>query len=195
GCTFVGNQATAGVTAEGGAIANTLNGSTLTVTNCAFLNNQAVGINGGEAGGGAIENDGDIGGVTAHISGSLFANNRAIGGDGGVVTNKNTIVGSAYGGAIINSGDGATLTIINSTFSANQVHGGNGGNGGNSTGTYVLDPGNGGAIYQFNMAALAIDNCNFLGNQAVGGSGATRSSRRQGGSRAGDGGGGVNNQL
>src|SRR5262249_44132624 len=87
GCTFVGNQATAGVTAEGGAIANTLKGSVLTVTNSTFMSNQAVGISGGEAGGGAIENDGDNGGATASITGSSFTKNTAIGGDGGVVSN------------------------------------------------------------------------------------------------------------
>src|SRR5207302_10374738 len=132
GCTFVGNQAIAMGTAEGRPIANTLKGSTLTVTNSTFVNNQAAGINGGGAGGGALESDGDIGGASARISGTSFTNNMAIGGDGGMLSNNqffsittghSIFIGVGGGGAITSSGPNTTLTVTNSTFTGNEAVG------------------------------------------------------------------------
>jgi hypothetical protein len=192
GDTFVGNQAIAGGTAEGGAIANTLKGSMLTITNSTFTNNQAVGINGGVAGGGAIENDGDVGGASARISGSSFTNNMAIGGDGGALSSSKSFspasssthsifAGIANGGAIISSGPGTTLNVTNSSFTGNEAVGGNGASGGSGASFYFLDIGVGGAINNFNQSNLLIDSCNFSGNQAVGGSNATGAVSGQGG--------------
>jgi CSLREA domain-containing protein len=79
-------------------------GATVTVSNCMFISNTS-GSGGGpssQAGGGAIF----IGsGATMAISSSTFFNNSAVN----------------YGGAIANAG---TLTVVNSTFSANTGAGG-----------------------------------------------------------------------
>jgi hypothetical protein len=185
--TFLANQATARATCEGGAIANTLKASTLTVSNCMFIGNQAVGSDGAEANGGAIENDGDIGGATANICDSTFTANRAVGGDGGVVQNTHnasgegndngTQIGIASGGAIVNTGG---LTLSQCTFTANRALAGNGGNGGKGASLYLLDQATGGAIVSFNQAILTVDGCSFSSNQAIGGSNATGGASGQG---------------
>src|SRR5262249_35469442 len=76
-------------------------GASLTVIDCAFLGNVAVGAGFGLGGG--ILNEG-----SATVSGSTFTGNQAIGGDGGV----------GAGGAISDI-VGATLVVSNSTFTNN----------------------------------------------------------------------------
>jgi hypothetical protein len=172
--------------AQGGAV---FNQGALSITNCTFSGNQAVGgvSVGGQAGdaeGGAIFNNG-----TLTITDSTFASNQANGGPG-----SDGIGGPGEGGAIFNNG---TLTITNSTFASNQVNGGTAmsasaeGEGGAifSQKTFTLinstfsdnqandghgnSKGGGGAIYNFNPgsdALLTITNSTFSGNQATGGS-------------------------
>src|SRR5262249_3119752 len=73
GSSFLGNQAIAtGTRAEGGAIANTLDGSTMTAAGCTFIGNQAIGTNGASAAGGAIEDDGDFRGASATVNACTF---------------------------------------------------------------------------------------------------------------------------
>jgi hypothetical protein len=175
GTTFLNNQVIASVLGEGGAIANTLDGSTLVANNCTFLGNEVVGNNGGSAGGGAIENDGDVKGASATINGCIFTGNKVIGGDGGAISKGDTFVGSCNGGAIESSGPGATLTVTNSSFTSNQAIAGNGGSGGSGGGSYILDTAAGGAIICFNQVNVVIDHCDFSGNQALGGSNAANS--------------------
>jgi hypothetical protein len=172
GTTFLKNQVIASLYGEGGAIANTLDGSALVANNCTFLGNEAIGTNGGSTGGGAIEDDGDVKGASATFNGCIFTGNMAIGSDGGVISTRDTQVGSGNGGAITSSGPGATLTVTNSSFTANQAIAGNGGNGGSGAGTYILDTAAGGAIICFNQVNVIIDQCKFSGNQVFGGSNA-----------------------
>jgi predicted outer membrane repeat protein len=85
---------------DGGAIANS---GAITITGSSFVGNQAftITVGTGNGGGGAILNEG-----TAKIFGSSFANNSA-----------------GIGGAIINTGTAASLTIANSVFTLNNTMG------------------------------------------------------------------------
>jgi hypothetical protein len=127
----------------GGGIYN--NGGTVTLINCTFSNDVAVGAttggpggNGGNASGGAILNEGAM-----TISASTFVNNGVEGGFGvanGVGTSSaGGNGGIGMGGGICNDG-GGSLAITNCTFYNNQAIGGNGGQGGSgnngSTFTY-----------------------------------------------------------
>ena len=96
----------------------------LTVTGCEFINNQALGASGslgnvaGIGGGGAIHIFGTAR-PTVNITDSMFAGNVARGGnDCGFdpSTGDGRLTGLGDGGAILN---GATLIVINSTFSHN----------------------------------------------------------------------------
>ena len=129
----------------GGGIAN-FPGSTLTLLDSTVSGNVARGGSsnagvGGIAQGGGIQNLSAI--VT--ITGSTVADNQAIGGNGGSgfeggLASGGGLQTSAYPGApslSIPPGGPATATVIDSTFSGNQVIGGNGGsgaNGGNAVG-------------------------------------------------------------
>jgi hypothetical protein len=106
GTSFLKNQVIASSSGEGGAIANTLDGSTLVANNCTFLGNETIGTNGASTAGGAIEDDGDTKGASATINGCVFTGNRAIGSDGGTISKGNTFVGNSNGGAIESSGPG-----------------------------------------------------------------------------------------
>jgi hypothetical protein len=133
------------------------NEGTLNVSDCALADNQAVGIPGGSALGGAIYNGADAwltlrgstvagnsatgdsnlgvgGGLcnlgTALITRSTFTNDRAVGGD----ALNNAPAGDGYGGAIANVGpqdlrSTAMLQVQRSTFSANEAAGGTAGPG------------------------------------------------------------------
>ena len=124
----------------------------VTLTNCTFIGNSAVGTNGAAgrngSGGGNIGNNGGNG--TAGVQ--------------------------ALGGAIYNLGG---LTIYNSSFFTNSATGGSGGSGGNG-GDGTFQGGNGGnggagglgyggAIY--NLGTLRLTNCTFSGNTVSGGTG------------------------
>src|SRR5262249_15792616 len=109
---------------QGGAIGN-LDGSTATITLSAFSGNQALADGAGDATGGAICN-GDVAvfpftgyGVTITVSQSTFENNTAKGGS--------KATDGAYGGAIADN-PGASLTVLNCSFTGNQVDSGGGGN-------------------------------------------------------------------
>jgi hypothetical protein len=172
GTSFLKNQVIASSYGEGGAIANTLDGSTLVANNCTFLGNETIGTNGASTDGGAIEDDGDAKGASATINGCIFTGNKGIGSDGGTISKGNTFVGNGNGGAINASGPGTALTVTNSSFTSNQAIAGNGGNGGSVGGFYILDAAAGGAIICYNHVTVVIDHCNFSGNQAIGGSNA-----------------------
>ena len=122
----------------GGGILNV--GSTLTVADDVLSDNQAVGVVGVVARGGAIKNQA---GATLLATDSLFSHNQTVGASG---TNAN-------GGGINNFG--STLTVSHSTFIANRSLGG--GNGGT---------GNGGAINSQQSATATVSHSTFLGNQA-----------------------------
>jgi len=180
---FRGNQATGGATtspdptqpdtimgglAFGGAISSQ-NLGTLTVRNCWFTGNKAIGGHrhepsvqyDGAGASGAIDNWG-----AASISGTTFTDNQAIGstGDEGVGT------GYGIGGALGSGGPLAqspACTLHGCRFSHNQAMGG--GNGGpNDYG----GSGVGGALstgYAQITGAMTITECSFTDNQAIGG--------------------------
>ena len=106
-----------------------------------------------------------------------------------------------FGGAM-NIAEGGGVTLMNCTFANNQVTGADGvsaSSGTNSTGRDVAvgknglrgtpgQPAYGGAIY--NLGDLAIFNCKFLTNSAVGGTGGDGSDGEDAGTRGGNGGAG-----
>ncbi len=153
---------------SGGGIEN--DGS-LSVTKCVFTNNLASGgsytdvITEGSAGG-AIDNNGPSMTVTS----SAFTNNQAVG--------PATGTGEGNGGAINNGGNinnSSTATIANSTFNGNRAFGRTTNGGAISTGENESAP----------PLALAISNCTFTGNQAVGANGANNSTEVFGGEALG----------
>ena len=145
-----------GYSTNGGAIYN--DGGNVTVQNCIFSNNQAVGIFNSSASpglgqGGAIFNLGNL-----TLQNCDFTNNQAIGGDVSLGYG-----GNGQGGAIFNTG---TNVIDNCTFRLNSTRGGNGGSpnwayqgGGGGAGA-------GGAIY--NSGSLTISRSSFTNNSASG---------------------------
>jgi hypothetical protein len=144
-----GGNGTAGGPAAGGAIYNLGN---LTVLNCQFLTNGALGGTGGAGGGGG--------------NGSGTLSDGGNGGNGG-----NGAPGD--GGAICSAG---SLLVSNCSFFGNSVTGGSGGVGGtNGTGRFPGAAGTGGAgmegsgaaIYSANHAVIV--NSTFSGNVGQGG--------------------------
>jgi hypothetical protein len=203
--TFTSNQAlgAAGGDAEGGAIDNesaylvpfTGVGVTAQVTQCSFVDNQAVGgLEAAHGGfGGAIE---DNPGVTLTVTGSTFQNNVAdsgpgttsgSGATGGAIDDSPldtvSIAGCSFvDNAAIGSSTGATagggaidnfyyMTITQSVFIGNRAQGGPG-----ADGVETFGEGLGGAIYNDSGAKsfggnLTLNGCTLIGNLAVGGSG------------------------
>src|SRR5438094_624309 len=91
--------------------AGSLRATIAAATGSTFVGNQAVGaVKEREPDGGAIFNA-----ATATLIGCTFTGNRSIGSDGGTLTSGFDFLGAAGGGAITNS-FGATLTVVNSTF-------------------------------------------------------------------------------
>jgi hypothetical protein len=157
---------------HGGAISNGP-AAVLTVTNSAFMGNQAIAkASAHQVEGGAIWNGG--GGSTATVIGSAFIGNQAIGGNG-QVSNTNKLIGVALGGAIHNDGS-STLTVQNSTFIGNQAIGGNNDSAGKNVSSYFLGIGAGGAITNDEGLLLAVSGCTFRNNQAIGGTNNTGNS-------------------
>jgi hypothetical protein len=148
----VGNNGSRGGAATDGFGGAIFNLGSLSLINCQFFTNSAVGGNGGD--GGAGQDGGTRGG------------NGGRGGDGGV----------GRGAGVFNAGP---FFLINSTFSANLARGGSGGVGGAGGGGLV--PGmaaNGGAagsaagagFYTTNKDPGAVVlNCTFSGNTCQGG--------------------------
>ena len=146
--------------AKGGAIFINSNG-TLTVTNCTFSGNQAIGVSGTAHGtqglGGAIYNNG-----TLTVTNSTFSGNVTQGDLG--ILNSGEITDSE-GGAIDNE---STLTVTNSTFSGNLAKIGGAGSGAIWNGdtmslTNSTFSGNGpGVIY--NQGTMVVTDCTLNGN-------------------------------
>ncbi len=189
-----GNRAGAGANifgvgaAEGGAIDNLatatdgyIGSGTLTVSNCTFTANQAVGgagNSGPEAGfafGGGVSNGLR---AAATIAASTFTGNRAIGAAGSTGGNG----ADAQGGATSNI-PGATLTLSDCTLSNNQAiggAGGAGGNGGSAFGGAVFNDGPSSAPYAGIPPTLTVLGCTITGNQATGGTGGSGGSAGRG---------------
>ena len=121
-------------TMTGGGLNN--NDGIVTVANCTFSNNVAIGSSGGSPGaGGGIYN---FNSGTVIITGSTFVNNRAIGGIGSTGAQgvgqygpggTGGTGGYSMGGAVCNDGSG-NMFVTNCTFFGNQAFGGDGGTGG-----------------------------------------------------------------
>ena len=155
-----GSSGSPGDSGLGGAIYNS---GSLALVNCTLTNNSATGGTGGRGG-----------------TGGTGAGTFTLGGNGG----DGAAGGSGLGGAIYNLGE---LTLINCTFSANSVAGGNGSAGGaGGAGSSAGPPGNGGgggggfggAVFNaMNLTALA---STFSANSAHGGTSAPAGVRRNG---------------
>ncbi|HJT36112.1 MAG TPA: hypothetical protein VJ783_29085 [Pirellulales bacterium] len=153
---------------HGGAITNGP-GSVLSVVNCSFLGNQALGqVGSAYVEGGAIWNTDNTGaGATATVVDCTFIGNRARAADGGKLTGS--VLGETAGGAIHSEGPDS-LTVRNSTFVDNQAIAGNGGDGSQASGAYRIDWAHGGAIVNDGGQYFAADGCTFSDNQAIAGS-------------------------
>lgn len=171
-----GRSGTAGRAAFGGAIYNV---GRLEATNCAFLQNAAVGGLGGDGGRGGSSTGGLVGGS---------------GGNGGGG-------GQGHGGAIYSLG---SLALVNCTFATNAALGGSagaGGDGGSATNGLSAGEGGdggsgasalGGAIFASGTTFLM--DCSFRANYVTAGSGGAGGVAGGGGSTEvypGDGGGGA----
>jgi hypothetical protein len=176
GTTFIGNQAIGSVngttnpylafdgfgpgtgTAEGGAIDDD---GILTLTNCAFIDNTAVGVPGSDgvnasAHGGALAVDG-----TATVSNTTFSGNRAL---GATVPSGFGSAQGLGGGVIVFS----SATFSDCRFTGNAAVGGAGSGGAANSPAFV---GAGGGILALGGATLTVDRSIFDGNQAIGGAG------------------------
>jgi hypothetical protein len=159
-------------------------GGYLTVHNCVFIGNTAIGQAGvdGSPGrngrGGALFNAG-----LAIITNSTFSTNTAVGGAGGSGTNATQYPGTGgsggagglgYGGAIYNS---CELTLADCTLNGNTVSGGAGGTGGSGANWNSFPGGNGGvggSSYGgalFNNGVARSVNTTLADNASTGGSG------------------------
>ena len=171
-----------GLTASGGAgIYN--NGGFVTVINCTFSNNTALGVNGGNNNSGGTGVGGGIynfNGGTINLMGSTFVSNNATGGTGGNSTafeGTGAAGGYGYGGAVLNS---ASIFITNCTFFGNSAVGGTGGTGGTGyAGGNNYYPGGrggsggnayGGNIYS-SQGSVIVVNDTFADGSTVGGNG------------------------
>jgi hypothetical protein len=135
---------------RGGGVAN-VSGGTLTVTGALITGNRALGGTGGGAGivrsGGGIFNLGS----RLTVDHTAFIGNQAIGGSGG---------GQARGGGI-DSTNGSNATITQSSFIGNQAVAGDGsGSNGLGRGAGIINE----------ASTLTVEDCEFRGNVARGGS-------------------------
>jgi hypothetical protein len=191
----------AGNSHQGGAISCAFfgdlanGGSTLTVDQCAFSSNQAIGGDGapgqdsGQGNGGAVGVSGPD--STATITRSSFVANVARAGNGGVGGGSSDL---AFGGAIDNFS--AALTISRSVFLDNEARGGAGGSEGGFGGEAI-----GGAVGstvlvlgdEYHPPATTITDCAFAGNRAAGGAGGAAGGENPGGDGGGTRGGAIAN--
>jgi hypothetical protein len=161
---------------EGGAIWNSDDHSSATISGCTFLGNQAIGANGGVtngshaeigvASGGAIHNDNTS---SLTVENSTFIGNQAIAGNGASAskTNNTYLLGVADGGAIANH-PGAILAVSGSTFSNNQAIGGSNTTGhDNSTSHTYIGMALAGGVE--NNGTATVRDSAFVNNEALGG--------------------------
>jgi hypothetical protein len=176
-----------GAPGDGGGILNT--GSTLSLDRVVLSNNQAVGVPGGQARGGAIAN---LAGARLTVTDCGFTQNQAVGGTGGgglggaIENNASRLIVSrcwfldnqargrdegrnGLGGAIDN-GMAAAATVSQSTFLGNRAVGGDGGVVTGAQAFEFIGGGLGGAIRSGN-STLTVEDSTFTGNQAIGGNG------------------------
>jgi hypothetical protein len=164
----------------------------LTIDQSTFLNNQAIGGNGGtsgaEAEGGAVR----LGDLNVTLTRSQFVGNSAVAGSGGSGTPIPFLEGTdfsqaAFGGAV-QAVFANSLGISGDSFAYNVAKGGNGG-AGQSGGA-----GEGGALNNY-YSNLTLSNSRFNGNLALGGLGgpAAQGSSADGGSGGDAGGGAIGN--
>jgi hypothetical protein len=183
GSQFISNRAIAnpgGAFAFAGAVDNF---HTMTIDNCLFTGNSAVGgpmadgdLTFGQASGGAILTGADpfYSGVSnvvvLTISNSILAGNEAIGGSGGSTLGGNFSIDLAAGGGILNSGilnnNGGTLNVAGCTITGNQAIGGASaqGSGGDAFG---------GGILNDMQGTLNLTNSTVSANLSQGGPGAS----------------------
>jgi hypothetical protein len=164
--TFANNLSEGIVAFGGGLLGQGITGgpsSTNTVSNCLFVGNQAVGIDGGFGASGAIDNEYN---AVLTLSDSTLIGNMA---QGAPASSSFGPFNFGYGGAMVNGGSPSTATLTNDNFIGNQAIGG-AGMAGPSGGPGSV--GTGGAIYQEFSSTLTVVNCNVIGNQAIGGAGA-----------------------
>ena len=153
--TIAGLTITAGKATVGGAILENTTGS-VSVNNCAVINNEALDDGSGAGDGGAIQaSQGAL-----NIANSTFTGNKAVG------TSANAslfgFVGGAGGAVSIALGDTAPVTIDDSTFTGNQALG--------AAVFSLAGAGLGGAIGDASSKAsctLTIAGCQFNGNTAI----------------------------
>jgi hypothetical protein len=181
-----GNPGGTGSTGLGGAImsiASATAPSTAIVSNCTFLDNQAIG---GAAGVGASFTRAGLGGAIMNTGGActirhcVFQDNQAVGGFGGGFAG-----GFGAGGAIANVARlrDATLSVSYSTLTNNRAVGGAAG--GSTTpqigkGGGIANFVSGGAVPGVTATAL-VSHSLLLGNQAIGGAGPTGGTGQGGG--------------
>ena len=176
-CTFLINSAV-----HGAGMYNDNNSPTL--TNCAFINNNAT--NSPVGGGGGMYNSG---GSSPTLDGCVFTNNNASGNGGGGMHNWNfsnptltdcTFTGnnSEYAGGGM-SNHNSSPTLVSCTFTSNHAdYGGGMGNNNGSTPTLTTCTfesniaGRGGAMRETDFSSSTIENCTFKGNMATQGGGA-----------------------
>jgi hypothetical protein len=199
GSTFTGNQAIATAGADGvntfsytsgGAIDNegpVHNPGTLSVANCVFTGNQAVGAGGnlgplgqtGEALGGAIS---DEEGAILTLTNSMLIGNQALGGSGGTAAN-----GALGQGGGIDIFLESTATLSGCTLSGNLAQGGAGvgGHGGDGQGGGIAVGNIPAGFGNTDTCSLTLTGGTVTGNLALGGAGGA-------GAKGGDGlGGGI----
>ena len=168
-----------GMEGAGGAVFFVADGNhTLSLTNCNFSNNSAIGgANGGFAAGGAVAVTTQSGGDTT-IQTCTFTNNQAIGGDGGSSSSHGLLgpsymeIGSAAGGAVATFG--TSLFLFDSSLLNNVAQAGSGADGSNlppgATG-YLIDTGMGGGVAALGFTiSVFVQRSTFDSNTAAGGS-------------------------
>ena len=188
-----GRPGTSGFPAAGGAVFNL---GQLSITNCVFTNNTAVGGSGGDGGAGFsgttfAGNGGNAGNGARGWGGAIYngatgsvivvnttlAGNVATGGSGGTNgasgasgfpgrAGRGGLGAGGIGGGIFNTG---SLVVTNSTFSTNGVSGGDSGNASEQMAGLMGGNALGGAIY--NSGRLAMGNSTVANNFAESGSG------------------------
>jgi hypothetical protein len=141
--------------------------TSLSVNNCTFTKNLAVG--GAGNAGGSFTGDG-IGGaimtlsftgagtVSTTVSASTFTGNQAMGGAGSAGRNGADGLGGALANVL-----GATLSVSGCTLSGNQASGGAGGSGA------MGGNGFGGGLYNDGSSTLNVTGSTVTNNQAIGG--------------------------